>query len=203
MEGAGTGAGKPMSVAERKRRQRRRLQEAGLRPVEVWVPARYRTALRRVEQMLRRDIVPFQEAESGLQGNERLDAARLRETLTARTLEGGLRFSTRDADGSVEIVVENREAFPIRVSVDGERVLCVAYLCEERWMEPAARIGMLSALLELNVSIAPSSVGRIGDRYVLVVALAPHASVEDVVNQLVILSDNARRAVEAIAPFLG
>ena len=55
------GRARPLTAAERKRRQRERLQRAGLTAVEVWIPARHRTFLRRVEQLLRRDVVSLEE----------------------------------------------------------------------------------------------------------------------------------------------
>ncbi len=52
------GRPRPLTAAERKRRQRDRLQRAGLTAVEVWIPARHRAFLRWVEKLLRRDVVP-------------------------------------------------------------------------------------------------------------------------------------------------
>ncbi len=47
-----------LSVAQRKRVQRTRLRNSGLAPVEVWIPRRHRPILRRLEALLRQDIVP-------------------------------------------------------------------------------------------------------------------------------------------------
>lgn len=204
MDTAGTDDRKRLSVAERKRRQRRRLQEAGLRPVEVWIQAEHRNVLRRVEQMLRRGVVPDLEPirQSMLHGKAIMDIKLLRETLNDYTSEDGFRFFAADAGDAVEVVVEDREEFPILVSADDEQVQCITYLWDEAQVKADARTDMLTALLEMNVSLPLSSFGKIGDRYVLFGALAAGSSIADVVNELEILSENTLEAVEAIAPFL-
>lgn len=193
-----------MTVAERKRRQRAKLQEQGLKPVEVWIPAEHRSVLRRVEQMLRQgvvpDISPIQAAT--LNGKDIMDIKLLRETLNDFTSENGFRFATAEADGSVEVIVEDREEFPIMVTADDEQILCITYLWDEAQVKGDQRTGMLSALLEMNVPLPLSSFGKIGDRYVLFGALAATSQMEDVVNELEILSDNTLEAIEAVTPYL-
>ena len=204
MERTGNKSRKPLSVAERKRRQRKRLQESGLKPVEVWIPAEHRSVLRRVEQMLRQGIVPDLSLvqQSVLNGKEKMDIKLLQETLNDFTSENGFRFSTSDGEDAVEVVVEDREEFPILVSADDEQVLCLTYLWDEAQVKSDGRTEMLSALLEMNVPLPLSSFGKIGDRYVLFGALAASSSVEDVINELEILSDNTLEAIEAVAPYL-
>lgn len=204
MDPTETRDGRPLSVAERKRRQRQRLQASGLRPVEVWIPAEHRNVLRRIEQMLRRGIVPNLKPtqQSMLHGKDVMDIKLLRETLNGYTSEDGFRFSAADAGDTVEIVVEDREEFPILVSADDEQVQCITYLWDEAQVKADARADMLTALLEMNVSLPLSSFGKIGDRYVLFGALAASSSIADVVNELETLSENTLEAVEAIAPFL-
>jgi uncharacterized protein YjfI (DUF2170 family) len=195
---------RPMTVAERKRRQRARLQEQGLKPVEVWIPTEHRAVLRRLEQMLRKGVVPelapTQTATKN--GKEIMEFKLLRETLNGFTSENGFRFTTAEADGAVEVVVEDREEFPILVSADNEQIVCVTYLWDEAQVKEGQRTEMLSGLLEMNVPLPLSSFGKIGDRYVLFGALAANSRVEDVINELEILSDNTLEAIEAVAPFL-
>ncbi len=207
MEGADTtGRAQPLSVAERKRRQRTRLQRAGLAPVEVWIPAEHRKFLRRVEQLLRRGIVPAL-SEPDLMGNsgkEIMDIKLMRETLDNFTSENGFTFSAMESedDGAIEIVVEDRQEFPILVSADDEQILCLTYLWSEDQVKPEGRTEMLATLLEMNVPLPLSSFGKIGNRYVVFGALAANASTEDVITELEVLSDNTLEAVEVVSPFL-
>lgn len=204
MEKTGKSGRKPLSVAERKRRQRARLQESGLKPVEVWIPVEHRGVLRRVEQMLRQGVVPDLKPveHPRLNGKENMDINLLGESLNDFTSENGFRFATTDADGAVEIVVEDRDEFPIMVSADDEQVLCLTYLWDESQVKPDRKTDMLSALLEMNVPLPLSSFGKIGDRYVLFGALAADSTLGDIVNELEILSDNTLEAIETIAEFL-
>jgi hypothetical protein len=61
---------------------------------------------------------------------------------------------------------------------------------------------LLAALLEMNVPLPLSSFGKIGDRYVVFGALAAGSTIEDVVTELEVLSDNTLEAIEVVGPFL-
>lgn len=200
------GRARPLTAAERKRRQRDRLQSAGLTAVEVWIPARHRTFLRRVEQLLRRDVVPalVETDETESWGIQAMDIKMLRETLDEFTSENGFTFAARDADGddAIEIVVEDRDEFPIVVSADDEQILCLTYLWDEAQVRAESRTEMLSAMLEMNVPLPLSSFGKIGDRYVVFGALASGSTIEDVVTELEVLSDNTLEAIEIVGPYL-
>ena len=162
---------RPLTVAERKRRQRARLQRAGLTPVEVWIPAAHRRFLRRIEQLLRRDIVPaLSEPEHlGSSGKEAMDIKLLWEALDNLTSSNGFTFAMLDSDDGdgLEVIVEDREEFPILVSADEEQILCLTYLWNEGQVKPERRAEMLAMLLEMNVPLPLSSFGKIGDRYVV------------------------------------
>jgi len=197
---------KPLSAAERKRRQRDRLQNAGLTAVEVWIPARHRPFLRRVEQLLRRNVVPalVETEETEIWGIRAMDIKLLRETLDEFTSENGFTFAARPADGdeAIEVVVEDRDEFPIMVSTDDEQILCMTYLWDEAQVKAESRTDLLTALLEMNVPLPLSSFGKIGDRYVVFGALAAGSTIGDVVTELEALSDNTLEAIEAVSPYL-
>jgi uncharacterized protein YjfI (DUF2170 family) len=200
------GRPKPLSAAERKRRQRDRLQNAGLTAVEVWIPARHRPFLRRVEQLLRRNVVPalVETEETESWGKRAMDIKLLRETLDEFTSENGFTFAARPADGddAIEVVVEDRDEFPIMVSTDDEQILCMTYLWDEGQVKPESRTDLLTALLEMNVPLPLSSFGKIGDRYVVFGALAAGSTIGDVVTELEALSDNTLEAIEVVSPYL-
>jgi uncharacterized protein YjfI (DUF2170 family) len=200
------GRPKPLSAAERKRRQRDRLQNAGLTAVEVWIPARHRPFLRRVEQLLRRNVVPalVETEETESWGKRAMDIKLLRETLDEFTSENGFTFAARPADGddAIEVVVEDRDEFPIMVSTDDEQILCMTYLWDEGQVKPESRTDLLTALLEMNVPLPLSSFGKIGDRYVVFGALAAGSTIGDVVIELEALSDNTLEAIEVVSPYL-
>ena len=197
---------RPLTAAERKRRQRDRLQGAGLTAVEVWIPPRHRAFLRHVEKLLRKDTVPVlvESDDTESWGRRAMDINMLRETIDAFTSENGFTFAARaaDDDGAIEVVVEDRDEFPIVVSADDEQILCLTYLWDEAQVKAESRTDLLAALLEMNVPLPLSSFGKIGDRYVVFGALAAGSTIEDVVTELEVLSDNTLEAIEIVGPFL-
>ena len=194
-----------MTVAERKRRQRQRMRDEGLAPVEVWIPLEHRTALRRIERLLRDGIVP--EIPPAVQVNtneEVMNFDLLREILNDHTSANGYGFAVTNLDGedALEVVVEDRVEFPILVWFDGEQLLAVTYLWDESQVRPDSRTEMLAALLELNVPLQLSSFGKIRDRYVLFGALSANSTLDHITTELEVLSDNTLEAIEIIAPYL-
>ncbi len=133
-----------------------------------------------------------------------MDINMLRETIDAFTSENGFTFAARaaDDDGAIEVVVEDRDEFPIMVSADDEQILCLTYLWDEAQVKAESRTDLLAALLEMNVPLPLSSFGKIGDRYVVFGALAAGSTIEDVVTELEVLSDNTLEAIEVVSPFL-
>ncbi len=197
---------KPLSPAARKRRQRERLQAAGLTAVEVWVPPEHRPAVRRFERLLRLGVVPPMPTVHDIdpKGDRVMDLNLLRETLAEYTSENGYTFQTGAPDGEagLEIIVEDRDEFPILVSADEEQTLCLTYLWDEAQVKPDMRTALLTALLEMNVPLPLSSFGKVADRYVIFGALAATASTEDLVAEIETLSDNTLEVIEVVAPYL-
>lgn len=194
-----------MTVAERKRRQRQRMRDEGLAPVEVWIPLEHRTALRRIERLLRDGIVPDIPPAVQVNANEEvMNFDLLREILNDHTSANGYGLAVTNLDGedALEVVVEDRLEFPILVWFDGEQLLAVTYLWDESQVRPDSRTEMLAALLELNVSLQLSSFGKIRDRYVLFGALSATSTLDHITTELEVLSDNTLEAIEIIAPYL-
>jgi uncharacterized protein YjfI (DUF2170 family) len=193
------------SMAERKRNQRARHRESGLVPVEVWIPRRHRPVLRRLEALLRQDIVPElpRPYHVTASGERVMDLNMLRESLNGLTTENGFHLSASESDGDVvEIVVEDREEFPIVVSTDEEQVLCLTYLFDDSQVKADSRTEMLSTMLEMNVPLPLSSFGKVGARYVIFGALAANCTVQDVITEIEVLSDNTLEAIEAVGGHL-
>lgn len=102
----------------------------------------------------------------------------------------------------VEVTIEGRELLPIFITRSDSQMLCICYLWTDAEVNPAQRVALLEAMLDLNISIPLSAFGRIQDKYVLYGALACHATVEDITLELINLSDNAVDALDAMAEYL-
>lgn len=133
-----------------------------------------------------------------------MDIQLLRESLDELTTSNGYRFAAKlsDGDDAIEVIVEDREEFPILVWVDGEQILCVTYLWNEAQIDPEQRSTMYGLMLEVNISLPLSSFGKIGGRYVLFGALSAKSSINSIITEVEVLSDNTLEAIEIVAPYL-
>lgn len=102
----------------------------------------------------------------------------------------------------IQVTIEGREELPVFITCAEPQILCIVYLWSDDEVIPEQRTALLEMLLDLNVSIPLSSFGRIGNRYVLFGALARHASVQDIAEDVAVLSDNSIDALTALGQFL-
>lgn len=118
---------------------------------------------------------------------------------------GGVAVELQPIPGDVPVIqvsIEGRQELPIFVTSSDAQILCMCYLWTEAELKPDSRTDLLQTLLDLNPSVPLSSFGRVGDRYVLLGALARDARVEDVAKDVAALSDNALDALEALSDYL-
>jgi len=118
---------------------------------------------------------------------------------------GGVAVHLQPIPGDVPVVqvsIDGRQELPIFVTRSDSQVLCLCYLWSEDEVLPERRTELLQTLLDLNPSVPLSAFGRVGDRYVLQGALAANARVEDIAQDVAVLSDNALDALGALQDFL-
>ncbi|VAW67550.1 hypothetical protein MNBD_GAMMA09-2268 [hydrothermal vent metagenome] len=108
-----------------------------------------------------------------------------------------------DGDNSVaSIKVEDREEFPIYMTVDEGQILCITYLFGDSQVDPAKRAELAEAMLSMNVSIPLSAFSKIGSQYVMFGALSPRSSIDELLHEIELLSDNVLEAVDAVSDYL-
>ncbi len=108
-----------------------------------------------------------------------------------------------DDDNTVACIkVEEREEFPVYMTVDEGQILCISYLFADDEVEPGQRSAMIEAMLMMNVSIPLSAFSKIGDQYIMFGALSPKASIEELLHEIELLSDNVLDAIEAVSDYL-
>jgi uncharacterized protein YjfI (DUF2170 family) len=118
---------------------------------------------------------------------------------------GGMVVNLQPIAGDVPVVqvsIEGRQELPIFVTSSDAQLLCMCYLWADDEVRPERRTELLQALLDLNPSVPLSSFGRVGDRFVLLGALSRQARTQDIAEEIVVLSDNALDALEALSEFL-
>lgn len=119
--------------------------------------------------------------------------------------EAGLTFSSElmnDGVDMVKVEVEDREEFPVFISIDEDQILCTTYLWREGEVKADRKGELLEAALTMNVPMPLSSFGKVGDQYLLFGAMSTHSSVDDVRLEIETLSENTLSAIETMADFL-
>ena len=118
---------------------------------------------------------------------------------------GGLTFSAElmsDGVDMIKVEVQDREEFPIFVSVDEDQILCTTYLWRENEVKPERKGELLEVALTMNVPMPLSSFGKLGDQYMLFGAMATSSSIDDIRLEVETLSENTLNAIETMADYL-
>lgn len=129
----------------------------------------------------------------------------LMKDLAEHHLSDGIRLSVEmfDGDNSVACIkVEDRDEFPIYMTVDEGQILCITYLFDDNQVDPNKRAEMAEAMLILNVSIPLSAFSKIGNQYIMFGALSPTSGIDELLNEIELLSDNVLEAIEAVSDYL-
>lgn len=116
-----------------------------------------------------------------------------------------LKLSTEIIPGEVDVLVvriEDREEFPIYITVDDSQILCITHLWTESEVDPKKRTDLLDAMLTMNVPMPLSSFSKIGNRYLIFGSLSNRSPLENVIEELDMLSNNTLTAVEEFSSFL-
>lgn len=139
----------------------------------------------------------------GNMSNENLE--QLIKDLAEKELLDGTQLSIEMFDGENTVAcikVKDREEFPIYMTLDEGQILCITYLFGDDQVDPNKRAAMAEDMLSMNVSIPLSAFSKIGDQYIMFGALSPKASIDELLHEIELLSDNVLEAIEAVADYL-
>ena len=117
----------------------------------------------------------------------------------------GLKFQADQVPGETEAVrvtLQDREEFPIYIMVDDNQILCMTYLWKESEIDPAKRTLLLEALLTMNIPMPLSAFSKVGNQYVIFGALSIHFSINEIIEEVEILSDNTLMVIEELEAYL-
>ncbi len=109
-------------------------------------------------------------------------------------------------DGNSEdvlmVTVQDRQEFPIYITVDDSQILCISHLWKEEEVKADKRIEMLETMLTMNVPMPLSAFSKLGNQYLIFGALSNRVPVNEVIEEIETLSENTLTAVEEFAEFL-
>lgn len=125
--------------------------------------------------------------------------------LADNKLSDGTQLSIEMFDGENTVAcikVEDREEFPIYMTVDEGQILCISYLFGDDQVSQDKRAALVEAMLIMNVSIPLSAFSKIGEQYIMFGALSPKASIDELLDEIELLSDNVLEAIDAVSDYL-
>ena len=125
--------------------------------------------------------------------------------LSENQLSDGTNLSIEMFDGENTVAcikVEDRDEFPIYMTADEGQVLCITYLFSEDEVDPAKRAELAEAMLLMNVMIPLSAFSKIGNQYIMFGALSPRASIDELLHEIELLSDNVLEAIASMTDYL-
>jgi len=125
--------------------------------------------------------------------------------LNGAVTETGLKLSTELVPGEVDVLVvtvADREEFPIYITVDESQTLCISHLWTESEVNPGKRMELLDTMLTMNVPMPLSAFSKVGNQYIIFGALSNRSSLDEMIEELGVLSDNTLTSVEEFAGFL-
>ncbi len=135
----------------------------------------------------------------------KLKLEQLMKDLANSKLADGMRLSIEMFDGEDSVAcikVEDREEFPIYMTVDDGQILCITYLFGDDQVNPEKQAEMAEAMLMMNVMVPLSAFSKIGNQYILFGALSPRASIEELLHEIELLSDNVLDAIATLSTYL-
>lgn len=125
--------------------------------------------------------------------------------LNQLTTEQGLVLHAKILPNATDVLVltiEDREEFPIYITTDAEQILCVTHLWKESEVTADKRTALLDVLLSMNVSMPLSAFSKVGTLYIIFGALSSQASLDELIEEISVLSDNTLMAIEELNEYL-
>jgi len=129
----------------------------------------------------------------------------LMKDLSENQLSDGTSLSIEMFDGENTVAcikVEDCEEFPIYMTADEGQILCITYLFSEDEVDPSKRAELAEAMLLMNVMIPLSAFSKIGNQYIMFGALSPRASIDELLHEIELLSDNVLEAIATMSDYL-
>ena len=129
----------------------------------------------------------------------------LMKDLSENQLSDGTSLSIEMFDGENTVAcikVEDRDEFPIYMTADDGQILCITYLFSDDEVDPAKRAELAEAMLLMNVMIPLSAFSKIGNQYIMFGALSPRSSIDELLHEIELLSDNVLEAIATMSDYL-
>ena len=102
----------------------------------------------------------------------------------------------------LQIIFEDREELPIFLSVSEEQIMCISYLFKENEVKEEFLKEINKDMLLANITMPLSSFARIDEQYVIYGSLSTKSSIDEVANEVEMLSLNALESLKVMRTYL-
>ena len=125
--------------------------------------------------------------------------------LNAATTKEGLAIRAEVVDAGEQLIkveLEEREEFPIMLDIEEDQITAVANLWSQNEVKEGAEAEMMSVMLSMNVALPLSAFAKTGGTYQLFGAMSANTVMENIVEEINVLSDNTLEVVDALGEYL-
>lgn len=125
--------------------------------------------------------------------------------LNAATTKEGLAIRAEVADAGERIIkveFEEREEFPIMLDIEEDQMTAVVNLWSQSEVKEGAEAEMMSVMLSMNVALPLSAFAKTGGTYQLFGAMSANTVMENIIEEINVLSDNTLEVVDALGEYL-
>jgi Uncharacterized protein conserved in bacteria len=102
----------------------------------------------------------------------------------------------------LQVSVSQQEELPIYVTVTETQILCIVYLFRESEVRESAVAELNERCLQLNVPMPLSAFAKIDEHYALFGALSICSLFDNIMREIITLSDNSAAALEVVEDLL-
>lgn len=136
--------------------------------------------------------------------SEKRTLTELEATFNVAMTDSGMKFNAEIVDQEVlQIVVDDREEFPVFVTIDNSQILCVSNLWNKSEIREGAENELNKILLELSLPVPLSAFAITrGGQYSIYGSMSPTSIIDNVILEVETLSDNTLSAIEEFSEYL-
>ena len=125
--------------------------------------------------------------------------------LNGATTKEGLAIRAEVVDAGEQLIkveLEEREEFPIMLDIEEDQMTAVVNLWSQNEVKEGAEAEMMSVMLSMNVALPLSAFAKTGGTYQLFGAMSANTVMENIIEEINVLSDNTLEVVDALGEYL-
>jgi uncharacterized protein YjfI (DUF2170 family) len=104
--------------------------------------------------------------------------------------------------GLLKVEIEDREEFPIMIEFSTDQITAVANLWKHSDVKAGMEAEMMNIMLSMNIAMPLSSFAKTGGTYQLFGAMSVNTLMQNVVEEIAVLSDNTLAVFDALGEYL-